>query len=220
MIHETSLTVTWTIHRHFPESHRDSKSPYRGILSSDQCPTHIRDAVDSESNVASMLTAAHSNALQRTSTRCNTLQHAATRCNSLHHRNALLHNATHCNTPGLWTQEGKTQCYTARSAQCIALQHTGVICGITHPYVRRRIYTWLATVMCDMTHTSFSRCSSRHTRELPESLSWSWLIHRCDMTHSHAWHDSLSCAWQVVLTLLLETDTRVTTDSVITHSLV
>ena len=84
-------------------------------------------------------TATHCNALQHTPTHSNTLQRTATRCNRLHHRNALLHIATHCNTPGWWAQEGRKRCCTARSTQCIALQHTGVICGITHPYVTRRI---------------------------------------------------------------------------------
>ena len=57
-----------------------------------------------------------------------------------------------------------------------------IFCRITRELTH---WEWADTyVRCK----SFTRCSTRHTHQLQENMSG--LIHMCDMTHSHVWHDS------------------------------
>ena len=101
----------------------------------------------SESNVASMLTAAHCNALQRTPMHSNALQHAATRCISLHHRNALLHTATHRNTLQ------HTRLISARGEEAVLhCKERSVHCTAT-----RWCYMWHNAPIRDTTH-SYMTC--------------------------------------------------------------
>jgi len=90
----------------------------------------------------------------------------------------------------------EVRCCPARSTHCNTLQHTDFICSISHPYVTWRIHVWLAAFICDMTYISLTSCFSRHTHKLQESVSW--LIHRCDMTHSLVWHNSFTCATRLI----------------------
>jgi len=49
VVPETSLIVTWTKHQHISESHRNSKPPSGGTITTDRCLTHIWDVAHSES---------------------------------------------------------------------------------------------------------------------------------------------------------------------------
>jgi len=77
------------------------------------------------------------------------------------------------------------------------------ICNMTHSYVRRGAslcVTWLIHV-CN----SFTRCTCewvmshvRHNSFIRARVTWTWLIHMCDIIHPHERHDSFTCVtWPI-----------------------
>ena len=165
-------------------------------------------------------TATHCNTLQITPTHSNVLQHCTTRCNTFHHfaTNCNRRKSAHCNT------------LHCTAAQYDALQQTA-----THSNAQQHAATvYIITTHCNAlqdtaTHLADGRkCERSAVLYCKESslqctaTHWFYLWHNapiCDMTHSHVTcrshmrHDSY-----VIDTLLLQTHTPATRESVMTHS--
>jgi len=149
---------------------------------------------------------------KHTATHCSTLQHTTTCCNRAYrssstgeprmkntatHCNALQTTATHCNTMQqnllvffYRRNEDETHCKTLQqtATDCNRLQHTEIQCNGT--------YSSASTGETMMKHACCQPQSKRRSHVL---CTWmghvthmTWLIHICDMNHSHSysvWQD-------------------------------